>query len=653
MMILGRITGKITTNEFKFIVEKETKKFEYVQVYHKAYDYILCQVIELETDHDKTTAYCQVLGYKDKGRIKKPRIPFDQGSEVLKAEDQFIKDVVKLESEYKGFIGKLDGKDIDVSLNLNKVLTMHLAVLAKSGSGKSYAVGVLLEEMLDKKIPVIVIDPHGEYSSLKYKNDNPEDLEKLKMFNLYPHNYQIKEYGDPELIKGANPIKLHLGNNQEELLNLLPGKLSSSQTALLYSALKTADASDLNSLIFNLEQEENNNKYSVISMVEYLKDLKIFSNSYVNYSDLIKQGQCSIINLKGINPEVQEMIVYKLSKELFDLRKKEKIPPFFLVMEEAHNYCPERSFGETKASKTLRNIASEGRKFGLGLCIISQRPARVDKSILSQCSSQIILKVTNPNDLKAISNSLEGITSSTEKEIQNLVIGQALITGVTEMPLLVNIRPRKTLHGGTAKDIVQETPDFTDKLEDYDEEMMPLIKPTYTAKDVKLMSEKDVEVETNLIPCKLITCTDKTGEYNLLIELLEGGVVVNKDDFKTKFIPNMDKLTKTQINILKRAFKVKTFTEKELNGDFKKELTGLKTKQYLVEKEGVYKLSDKYIFSKLHHYKNLSSIEYDTVKYDNKLISEVEPDEVKKILSRFTEVNSEKDCFLINYKTKQ
>ena len=187
-----------------------------------------------------------------------------------------------------------------------------------------------------------------------------------------------------------------------------------------------------------------------------MRSLPFFSAAPIPYSELIRPGQLSIINLKGISPDVQEIIVYKLCKDLFHLRKSNKISPFFLVVEEAHNYCPERNFGEKKSSKILRTIASEGRKFGLGLCIVSQRPARVDKSVISQCSTQIIMKVTNPNDLKAISSSVEGITNNTEKEIQDISIGTALVAGITDVPLFVKVRPRRSLHGGHAIDILGE-----------------------------------------------------------------------------------------------------------------------------------------------------------------------------------------------------
>jgi DNA helicase HerA-like ATPase len=73
----------------------------------------------------------------------------------------------------------------------------------------------------------------------------------------------------------------------------------------------------------------------------------------------------------------------------------DKIPPFMLVVEEAHNFCPERGFEKAISSNIMRTIASEGRKFGLGMMVISQRPARVDKNVISQCNTQIILRVTN------------------------------------------------------------------------------------------------------------------------------------------------------------------------------------------------------------------------------------------------------------------
>jgi DNA helicase HerA-like ATPase len=125
-----------------------------------------------------------------------------------------------------------------------------------------------------------------------------------------------------------------------------------------------------------------------------------------------------------------------------------------VVVEEAHNFCPEKGFMKTTSSDILRAIASEGRKFGLGLLIISQRPAKVDKNVLSQCNTQIIMRVTNPNDIRAITKSLAGIRSELEEEIKRLPPGIAVFVS-PDIPraVMVQVRARKSKHGGASRDI--------------------------------------------------------------------------------------------------------------------------------------------------------------------------------------------------------
>ncbi|MCC7574416.1 ATP-binding protein [Candidatus Woesearchaeota archaeon] len=656
-MILGRIVGKSTTNDFFFHAEKEPKKFQYVQVMHPSYGYVLAQVVEILKEVNATTGFCQIIGFKEDEKVKKLRIPLDIGSEVLEAEDDFIEEVIKINVSNGAFIGELEGKNIKVFLDLNKVLSMHLAVLAKSGSGKSYAVGVLLEEMIRRNIPLLIIDPHGEYSSLRFKNDVVQDLEKLSFLDLKPESFEVIEFGDSEIVKGCRPLRLSRTSDKQELVHLMPGKMSNTQLAILFSALKTAKSSDFDSIMFALESEESSAKWSIMSMVEHLKDMHIFSGTPVPYSDFLKPGKATIINLKGINPDVQEVIVFKLCKDLFELRKKNKVPPFFLVLEEAHNYCPERSFGETKASKIIRNIASEGRKFGLGLCAISQRPARVDKSVLSQCSTQLILKVTNPNDLKALSASVEGLTGSVEKEIQNLPIGTALVTGLTDVPLFVNIRPRMSLHGGKAHTVISESSsDFLDKVSSFEEEkVMPLIKHGLSHKDLRLMSDSPIgEIRNVLIPCKKITCKDKEGEYSLLIELVNGEIIINKDDFVTKKIPDLKSLDDSEISILRFAFRSKEFKEQDLikqgfSLGVNEKILSLLNKGFLINKNDSFVLCDDYVFSKLSKLANHDDINFESVSFSEEKQVLVDVDSLLDKLRGFTNVVDDSDCFVVKY----
>ncbi|MFH1409332.1 MAG: ATP-binding protein, partial [Nanoarchaeota archaeon] len=484
-MILGRITGKTTPTHFTFTVDGDAKKFAYVQVMHAEYDYVLCQITDLEKDTAKTLAKCIAIGYKDdQGRVKLPRSPFEPGTEVLQASDEFISSIIQFKDG--AFLGHLEGKTIPVYLDLNKMLTKHLAVMAKSGAGKSYTVAVLLEEIMEKKIPLVIIDPHGEYSLMAQPNDDEKDKQQMPLFNIEPKGYlrNIQEYGNTEHIPNARPLILNDSFTPQELIHILPTKLSTTQTALLYSAINQLPQPSLINLIFALEQQDAQHKYSVMNIIQYLKGLNLFSPDAMSYNELVQSGRASIINLKGISPDIQEIIVYKLLNDLFEERKKNKIPPFFVVIEEAHNFVPERSYGETKSSKIIRTVASEGRKFGMGLCVITQRPARIEKNVLSQCTTQIIMKVTNPNDLKAISQSVEGLTAETEYEIKNLPVGVSLVTGIVDLPLFVQVRPRKSKHGGEAVDMLAQSSEFMEELESFEQlEILPLIEPNTSKKD--------------------------------------------------------------------------------------------------------------------------------------------------------------------------
>ena len=259
----------------------------------------------------------------------------------------------------------------------------------------------------------------------------------------------------------AHQIRLKIPNDPFDLTETLPFKATDAQRGLLYNVVndlvERKGRFEFDELIKELEISESTAKWRLIGGIQQLEQSGLFSHNPTPINEIVKPGQLTIINFKGASQELQQIVARSLLSDMFESRKREQIPPAFLIIDEAHNYCPERGFGEAKSSKIIRAIAAEGRKFGLGACIISQRPARVDKSVLSQCGSQIALQVTNPSDLSAISRSFEGITSETENEIRNLPIGKAIVIGATDFPIFVDIRVRKSLHGGVAKsfDIVE------------------------------------------------------------------------------------------------------------------------------------------------------------------------------------------------------
>jgi len=667
-MILGRIIGKVTTKEFTFKVENKAEKFEYVQILHDN-KYILAQIVEIEKDIEKEIAICNVIGFRDEDNILKTlKTPFAPGYEVLKADEKFIKQILNLtKTENSAFIGKLSYYNIDVFLDLNKLLNKHISVLAKSGSGKSFCASVIIEELIEKNIPVLIIDPHGEYNALKYPSSSKDKLEK---FGLKPKGYlkNIQEYSpDISINSECKPLKLSAVNiSTSELMHLLPAKLNNQQKGVLYAALKNMDSIDFDSLIYFLESQESNVKYTLISIIEYLKKLNLFSEEFTSLNELIVPGKCTIINLKGIDQEIQEVVVYKLAKDLFTERKKGNIPPFFLVLEESHNFIPERSFSEAKSSPILRQIFAEGRKFGLGCCLISQRPSRVDKSALSQITTQIILKITNPNDIRAVSNSVEGITLETEKEIKNIPIGTALVAGVVDLPLFVNIRPKKTRHGGESislLDSVRHIPIEKDS-ENFDEdvkdsEILPVIKQKNSVQDLKLMDESIKTIKSVLIPCAYLTCIINKEETHLLVNLNTGEMINDFEKGKGKKVDfSLPQLSPTQNKIFKTALDLKEFSAAELfsrSGVQFSEIYDiiniLINKGLFIKENSAFKLSQKFNLN-FKDFSCYEKVDYNKVNSDLKLEKKLNQNDVRNFFSSFVIVKNFRECYLQTYEIK-
>ncbi|MCZ7357994.1 MAG: ATP-binding protein [Candidatus Methanoperedens sp.] len=485
---VGVIFGKTDSLNFRFAVSNiiNTNKSDYVKVWHESDGWILAQVTSITSSSEdfdieeavdvagggsrmgdmdeRIIAEATVIGSRSKeGTLNVPKSPFSPGDKVFNADEMLIRQTLGL---MRGdvYIGLLEGQNIHVNLDANNLVQKHCSILAKTGAGKSYTGGVILEELLDKNVPLLIIDPHGEYSTLKFPNE--EKASSFERYGITPKGYATQVTVYTPANKMLNPAAdtlfrlngINLGI--KDLAQFFSEESSQNQTGILYEAVSKLKAEKstytIDDIIFEVGQNKSKVKWNVINKLEGLRETGILSDRATTVSELVQDGRASIIDMKGVNPDMQAMIVAKLCGDLFEARKLNTVPPLMLVLEEAHNFCPEKGFGRTVSSDILRTIASEGRKFGLGLMVVSQRPARVDKNILSQCNTQIIMKVTNPNDLKAISKGLEGISSDVEEDIKRLAPGVAMIVSTyIERPILVDIRTRKSKHGGASVPVVK------------------------------------------------------------------------------------------------------------------------------------------------------------------------------------------------------
>jgi hypothetical protein len=477
---VGMVYGNVGTLAFNIGVTAPLEKMEYVQISHDINGWVLGQVSEIvrktnftidgveDVAHgtpvnidEKETAVISVVGYRDdRNLLQVPRTPCKAGTIVFRADEELIKKVIGIHenSETGAYIGLLSGHDIKVELDINAMVQKHVCILSKTGGGKSYCSGALVEELMKHGVTVMVVDPHGEYASMKHKGVVKKTI---RDFGVTPKGYddKIVEFAtDTDLNKGAKPLKFTLHNlDAREILGLTNIKNVRTFLTMLRKAVETLRETKgnytINDIITVLENSGEASSGALVSELEYLNEIEVFADQGTKIDELVQKGKTTIINLRGTPPDIQELIVNRIGNALFELRKMGKIPPMMFLVEEAHNFCPQS--GVVACSKIFRTIASEGRKFGLGLMIITQRAAKVDKNVLSQCNTQIILKVTNPNDLKTIAASIEGLTEGMEEEIQRLPIGTAIITGGgVSMPLMVEIRPRESKHGGESVEVI-------------------------------------------------------------------------------------------------------------------------------------------------------------------------------------------------------
>ena len=188
-------------------------------------------------------------------------------------------------------------------------------------------------------------------------------------------------------------------------------------------------------------QKSNGEQYKTEDFGEILKQ-------FLGYID---KCNVTIIDLSAIPFEVLSIVVSLLSRIIFDFAfHYSKIKhstglvndiPFMLVCEEAHNYIPKNGGAEYAASKhSIERIAKEGRKYGLNLMVVSQRPSEVSETIFSQCNNFIVLKLTNVNDQSCIKNLLPDNNASLVDVLPTLAAGECLVVGdAVPLPAVVKM----------------------------------------------------------------------------------------------------------------------------------------------------------------------------------------------------------------------
>ncbi|MHA1596929.1 MAG: helicase HerA domain-containing protein [Candidatus Asgardarchaeia archaeon] len=401
----------------------------------------------------------KILGYVDDNlNFIIPKTPPPPGAVIKRADDDTLRRIFSFEG--RGItIGRLiSHPNVEVQIDVNKMVSRHLAILAITGAGKSNAVKIIVDEIMRVGGCPLIFDMHSEYVGCRFENGEVNRIEP----KLNPRNVSLSELltlmkiGE-QAHKQAMYMRKAYNAVRKEIGKQISGEVKSY----------------LDMLIEKLEEMKEDDMYkkdasSIISCINKIEDMKtkyasILDENYGEIVDYLKLGEANVVDLGSVDEDYADVVVSHTLNTVLSRRKEYRSSggvnglrfPVFVVLEEAHILAP--AYRSTLSKYWISRIAREGRKFGVGLCLVSQRPKALDDNALSQANNMIILKLVEPNDQSHVQRASETLSEDLLSSLPSLNPGEAIILGMmTRIPALVKINKFEGESIGGDPNIVEE-----------------------------------------------------------------------------------------------------------------------------------------------------------------------------------------------------
>jgi DNA helicase HerA-like ATPase len=498
---VGYVLDGATPLQFSFKVEKglSIPLHEYVVVEIDGGKKVLAEVVNVGSKNPLASerpagetfvsdvygyevATVEVLGYMDEmEKLSKPKIAPKPNTVVYKASDEELQKFYShSEEKIPLFIGNLLHRpNVKVPIFLQD-LSFHLGVFAQTRGGKSYLAGVLIEEILTKTyFPVIVIDVHGDYVMMDRFAETNQKHNDFHVTIYYPP-------GTPKVLgvtAEVKDLKISLNQVENEAFMDMLGRIGELQEAALREILEELKESGkpfgfadliekVKEKIENKEVDaENKKRFSSLyaRMKEAEKDVKLPAEG-LNLQELLQPKTLSIICLRGLRSKVQDAYTAVIVDLIFNNHVRYfgkdllKAPPTFLFIEEAHRVASKES--SRYAVKALSTAIREGAKFGLYLCLISQRPRSISPEIMANIGNYAVLRITNNQDQSIIESASESFSHRLIEDLPALNQGEAVLVGpYVPIPAIVKTQKRRTVHFGATPNLLEIQKRIVNELE--------------------------------------------------------------------------------------------------------------------------------------------------------------------------------------------
>jgi len=342
------------------------------------------------------------------------------GAEVFPVSTPDLKQVYAADDRAHIEIGHVyPTRDIRAAMYIDAMLGKHFALVGSTGTGKSTSTALILHKICERAPQghIVMIDPHGEYSAAFQNNGAIYDVNNLQMpywlMNFEEHcEVFLTTSGNERQIdadilakcllvaRGKGRIGQEIGkltvdapvpyllSDLTNLIQLEMGKMDRAGDTAPYLRLKT-----------KIEEIKADPRYSFMFSGMLVADT--MSDFLARVFRMPGDGKpISIIDVSGVPSDITQVVVAVLARMTFDFAiwsRNEARRPVLLVCEEAHRYIPREDDGSS-VGRILGRIAKEGRKYGVSLGLITQRPSDLAESVLSQCGTIIAMRLNNDRD---------------------------------------------------------------------------------------------------------------------------------------------------------------------------------------------------------------------------------------------------------------
>ncbi|WP_312286308.1 ATP-binding protein [Terrisporobacter sp.] len=386
-----------------------------------------------------------------------------------------------IDSEKRLRIGKYaSNKSVDAILDGNRFFQRHATIVGSTGSGKSFTVANILEKANElDHANIIVFDLHGEYNELSYAEqikicdcDNGLHI-PLWFFNYEEiHSLFIESSEGTSTNQRAAVIKHILEQKKEYIdknMNGLSADIITADTTIPFSAKGLKEYLEDE----NIKEESTGEVYksgdkkgqektkqgqyygkltNLITRLQTKLDDKKYGFVF-NESDTVRAGylnefmakimgkdkKIKVIDLSEVPSDMLPVIIGIVTRLVYDVQfwmspqNGESRHPLAFICDEAHLYMPKDTSKmravENKSLEIFEKISKEGRKYGVSLVIVSQRPAELNSTIISQCNNIISLKITNDRDKSAVATMLTDSLVGLVETLPNLDVGECIVIG--------------------------------------------------------------------------------------------------------------------------------------------------------------------------------------------------------------------------------